>query len=157
MPRAEVKIGAQFGRLIVIGLADSDAGGNQRVIVKCSCKTEKTVRLSNLTFESYVDKNGKVRNPYRSCGCESKRAHTKFWELRAWRLGAQSRQKIWKEYQKGHSHEVLARRYRLPPGVILAAIRIQNRKHPAKLSPAIPKWTKASREWDESHGGDLPY
>jgi hypothetical protein len=153
MPRAHVQVGDQFGNLTVIDLAGSDERGNQLVRVRCSClnRTEKTVRLSGLTFKPYYDGSGKERKPYRSCGCESKRAHRDFWELRARRLKARIRRSIWAACQQGKTLDELTNRYELPAGVILAACRLYNRKHPARLIPAIPYGSKAASEWSKAH------
>jgi len=79
MKKQVVEVGARFGKLTVLGFAGSDSRGNQLVDVRCNCPREtlKTVRLANLTFEPYGDKNGKWRQPSRSCGCESKLANAK--------------------------------------------------------------------------------
>jgi len=82
MKKRTVEIGAEFGHLVVIGFAGSDRCGHQLVRVRCSCRqmTEKTVRLSDLTFKPYTDKSGRLRLPYRSCGCESKYAYLDYLE-----------------------------------------------------------------------------
>lgn len=140
MRKRAIQVGERFGKLEVIGLEPSDARGNQMVRVRCSCpdQTEKLMRLSSLTFEPFYDRGGKLRQPYRSCGCESKRAYRDHLEQRAAGLerkfGRKVLRRIWNNYQYGRSINAIAAARKLPPEVILAVIRRYNRKrrHPRR-------------------------
>ena len=159
MQKSRVQVGDEFGKLVVIGLAESDAHGNQQVTVRCSCpaQTEKTVRLTGLTFEAYTDKNGKLRSPYRSCGCESKRAHREYWELRARGIRKKAQKRIWKAHQDGLNFKQLAEKFRLPAGVISAICRLYHASHPGYVGGSIPKGSKALEEWIRAIEDDLPF
>lgn len=159
MQKRHVEIGAEFGKLVVIGYAESDEHGNQRVVVRCACAEQKvkTVRLTALTFEPYEDKNGKLRLPHRSCGCESKRAHKEYWELRARGIKKRVRKRIWKAHQDGLRFDELALKFRLEAGVISAICRIENVVQLPAKGGAIPKNSKAREQWITKIGGDLPF
>lgn len=115
------------------------------------------MRLTALTFEPYVDKHGKVRLPHRSCGCESKRAHREYWELRARGIRKRAWKRIWRAHQDGLTFHELAQTFNLEEGVISAICRLYNARHPAQTGGAIPKKSKAREDWLRQTEGDLPY
>lgn len=168
MKKRIVNLGDTFGKLTIIAFERSDPRGNRMVRVRCSCPdhTEKVVRLSGLTFEPYSDRQGKWRSPYRSCGCESKRAYREHLEDRVKKLvkrlgrrrGKRFLRKIWQRYQRGNTIEEIAARQRLEAPLILEAVRLFNKTHPNPVGGAIPRGTKAYGEWmsrDEDMNKDL--
>ena len=129
MKKTPIELGRRFGKLAVIGYEPSDAHGNQYVRVRCSCweHTEKRMRATALTMEAYEDKNGKLRLPHRSCGCESKRAYQEYWEKRARGIRKLVRQRIWKSCQKEVGLLAVASEYKLPVPLVIAIARVYNR------------------------------
>jgi hypothetical protein len=130
MKKRQIPLGSRFGKLTVIGYAESDRHGNQYLTVRCSCSDEKVKRMraTALTIKPYEDKNGKVRLPHRSCGCESKRAYQEYWDKRAAGIRKRVCSEIWKAYQKGPHAERLAERFNLPVQLIIAISRLCNSK-----------------------------
>jgi hypothetical protein len=148
MRKSPVEVGDKFGKLVVIGHAASDSRGNQRVVVRCSCsqRTEKTVRLSGLTFLPYTDNKGKARKPYRSCGCESKLAYLEYLESRARGIRKKVKREIWVAHQSGMRFHELARQFSLPSELVSAICRLYNQRGPAPVAGAIPRGSKALKE-----------
>jgi hypothetical protein len=159
MQRKHLEIGTRFGKLTVIGNEESDRHGNQYVLVRCSCfeKTVKRMRATALTMGQYVDKNGKIRLPHRSCGCESKRAYREYWEKRAAGIRKRVRRQIWLAYQKAPQFAVVAIQFNLPAQLISAVVRLYNWNHDASQFSAIPRDSKARREWDEKRSAEIPF
>jgi hypothetical protein len=159
MEKKQIRMGTRFGRLTVIGNEDSDRHGNQYVTVRCSCidHTVKRMRATALTMEQYVDKNGKIRLPHRSCGCESKRAYREYWDKRAAGIRKLVRRQVWLAYQKTPQFTVVATRFNLPAQLISAIVRLYNWNHDASKFSAIPRDSKARREWDQKRSAEIPF
>jgi len=154
MRKTQILIGARFGKLTVIGYAESDKHGNQYVLVSCRCidHTVKRMRATALTLIPYEDKNGKARLPHRSCGCESRRAYREYWENRASGIRKLIRRKVWFAYQKTADLGAIANAFKLPKPLAYAMVRLYTRqqvraKHPHYRLAAIPKGSKAGEEW----------
>jgi hypothetical protein len=147
-----VRIGARFGMLIVIGRADSDARGNQRVCVRCDCGKEKTVRTANLYMQPYRDRNGKLRAPVRSCGCQSRRAYREILERRARGVKQKTRKRLHRAFSRGYGLSWISQNYRLPSEVVsalyqdwrathpIAAAARQSRRRPYRSPEDEPSW-----------------
>jgi hypothetical protein len=109
-------------KLRVVALEESDSHGNQRVRVQCewlvdgvSCGTEKVMRATALTLSAYRDRNGKLRKPHTSCGCQSKRAHRLYWVNRAEGIRRLVQRNIYRERKYSRkSYEELAAKYGIP-------------------------------------------
>ena len=117
--------------LVVLEFLPSDKGGNQMIKVRCEadvngrpCGTVKAMRVTAITMHPYVDKNGKLRLPHRSCGCQSRRAHREYWELRARKIPGRIKMEICQQNASGKSFQVLSKDFKLPLGVVTTVIRL---------------------------------
>lgn len=131
-------------KLTIVGFAESDRHGNQRVTVECDCGRKKTMRATALTMKATYDRNGKERKPHRSCGCESKRAYRNHLDDRATGIRKKVRRAIWLAHQEGLNFKQLAVRFpRLDEAVISAIVRLYNSDHDPSRKSAMPKHSKA--------------
>lgn len=120
-------------KLRVLGPARS-SGGNQCVLVRCEaivgwrvCGKEKVMRVTDMTRRPFEDKDGKVRLPCRSCGCQARRTNREYWERRARGFSRRFQQDIYWAMVSGHrSPAELKRRYKdkLPVNLITTIFRL---------------------------------
>jgi hypothetical protein len=133
MKKLEFKIGEVVPgtKLMVIGMEESDAHGNQRVLVRCLWDgIEKVMRASAMTFEPYEDKNGKLRLPHRSCGCQSRLAHQMYWEKRAKGIRRMVQQRIYRARRsRTRTFQELALEHNLPLPVVTTIFRLYAAKY----------------------------
>ena len=134
MKKRELKVGEYVPGtyLRVLGYAPSDQHGNQRVRVQCEwvvngkyCDTIKVMRVTAMTMKPYEDKNGKVRLPHKSCGCQSKLAHRLYWEKRAKGIRRLVQQKIYRAHKTYRtSFQDLAKEYKMPMQLVTTIFRV---------------------------------
>ena len=143
------KIRLEIGKLVagtklrVLEYLPSDTSGNQRVRVRCEwivdgklCGVEKPMRATDLTRKSFVDGKGRPRRHYRSCGCQSRKAHREFWESRAKAIPAGSRRAIFLMIDSGASFERVKAERNLPLGLIRTIYRVEVEA----LRPEVERW-----------------
>ena len=155
MRKRELLIGALVPgtKLRVRERLPSDSHGNQRVLVQCEwfakgkkCDTVKPMRVTDMTRKPYEDRNGKLRLPHRSCGCQSKLAHQIYWEKRANGLPRRTQQNIYRGILWHHlSPQTLAHRHKLPVNVITTVFREYSR-NPRQRRERAPRRRKR-RAW----------
>jgi hypothetical protein len=155
MKKRELKIGELVPRtrLRVLGLEPSDSHGNQRVRVQCEwyvrgklCGKIKVMRATAMTIKPYEDRNGKLRLPHRSCGCQSWLAHQLYWEKRAKGMRRLIQQKIFRgRYRYRESFQKLAKEFKMPVSLVTTIFRLYAAKY--KRAHPEPVRRRAREEW----------
>jgi hypothetical protein len=118
------------------------------------------MRATALTLLPYEDRNGKLRLPHRSCGCESRRAYREYWENRASGIRKLIRRKVWLAYQNTGDLGVVANEFKLPKPLAYAMVRLYNwkqlrAKHPHFKIGAIPQGSNAKEDWNRKQMADM--
>jgi len=132
-------------KLRVLERLESDAHGNQRVLVRCEwtvngecCGVIKPMRVTDMTRRPFVDKDGKARLPHRSCGCQARRARREYLERGANGLPAGVRRGILLRVDSGHSIETVAHERHLPVSIVSTVYRLEV----AALRPEVERWVE---------------
>ena len=160
MKKSSFTIGERISssKLTVTGFEESDKHGNQRIRVVCDCGTEKTMRATALTMKTTVDKNGKVRKPHRSCGCDSTAAYKRHIHNRAIKIHKKTQRRIWLLHQEGKSFGQLAIQFpHLNAAVISEIVRWYDRDHDSSKISAVPRYSREAPADTGPSEEELPF